>query len=127
MSLKPSLAAGKGTGEVDLDLLVVVECEVVAGVLLEVDRLLVTIDFNHDDYINLKQQLIQMRRQEKTTNYDKRKLNYDPHSFAKLPQQPREANPLDLPFGMEKKISATEHRKLREAFFIEADRELTIT
>jgi Ca2+-binding EF-hand superfamily protein len=65
-----------------------------------------------------------MRSKEKLTNIDKRKLTYDrPITHAPI----RKGHPLDLPLYLENKISPNEHRKLKEAFFIEASMDLKLS
>jgi hypothetical protein len=67
------------------------------------------------------------------TNYDKRKLNYDRTtasnpSFGDLRKEGQgHGHPLDLPAEFERKVSPTEHRKLKEVFFIEAEQDLRLT
>lgn len=56
----------------------------------------------------------------KYTNYDKRKLAYE---GQKLPA----ASHLDLPEMYKTKISHIEHRRVKEAFFINAEADLTLT
>lgn len=61
--------------------------------------------------------------------YTERKLTYDHADRLRSVNvvEKKVSQPLDLPPEFEKKISSTEHKKIQQAFFIEADPDLTIT